>query len=136
MIKKKTILAAAALVMSLVFCSCAGPAEINRNESATDEALLGGWEIVPHEAAELPADVQTAFDKASGTLDDGEYTPVSLMATQVVAGMNYCILCQITPNGSAQSKWALVYIYADLEGNATVTNVYDLYIAQHSTPKE
>lgn len=133
--KKKTILTIAMLVFSLVFCSCSNPADTSRNESATGESLLGGWEIAPHEAVELPADAQAAFDKASENLDDGEYTPVSLMATQVVAGMNYCILCQITPNDSSQSKWSLVYIYADLQGNATVTNVYDLYIAQYSQPQ-
>ena len=55
------------------------------------------------------------------------------MATQVVAGMNYCILHQVTPNDSSQQKWSLVYIYADLQGNAEVTNVYDLYIAKHSS---
>ena len=87
------------------------------------EPLLGGWENYLHEAAELPADAQAAFDKAAA-----EFTPVALLSTQLVAGMNYCILCQ-TPEGT----WALVYIYADLEGNAEVTNVYELYIERHST---
>ena len=72
----------------------------------------------------------------SEDLDGAEYTPVALMATQVVAGMNYCILCQITPVApDAEPTWALVYIYADLQGNAEIMNVYELYIAQHSTPK-
>ena len=49
--------------------------------------------------------------------------------------MNYCILCQITPVvPDAVPTWALVYIYADLQGNAEITNVYDLYIDRHSTP--
>ena len=35
-----------------------------------------------------------------------------------------------------QPAWALVYIYADLEGNAEILNVYELYIDQHAHPVE
>ncbi|MBR3504841.1 MAG: hypothetical protein IKO07_11470 [Clostridia bacterium] len=105
--------------------------------SAIAEPLDGGWENVPHESVELPEDAQAAFDKALDGLVGAEYVPVALMSTQVVAGMNYCILCQITPVvPDAASTWALVYIYADLEGNAEITNVYELYIDRHSTPAE
>ena len=70
-------------------------------------------------------------------LDGADYTPAALLATQIVAGKNYCILCQITPVvPEPVTKWALVYIFADLEGNAEVTNVYELYIDRHSTPAE
>ena len=59
------------------------------------------------------------------------------MSTQVVAGMNYCILCQITPVvPNATPTWSLVYIYADAKGNAGITNVYDLYIDRHASPAE
>lgn len=97
--------------------------------------MPGGWEIIPHEAGKLPEDAQDAFDKATQELSDAEYIPVALMATQLVAGMNYCILCQITSYfPDAKTSWALVYIYADLEGHAEITNVYELYIPLHSTP--
>ena len=114
-------------------------AQMAETETQLPEAgprMVGGWTIVPHEAEELPEHAQAAFDKATEDLDGAEYTPVALMATQVVAGMNYCILCQITPVvPDAEPTWALVYIYADLQGNAEIMNVYELYIAQHSTPK-
>ena len=114
-------------------------AEASEGEPQVPEGrprMVGGWYIVPHEAEELPEDAQAAFEKATKDLDGAEYTPVALMATQVVAGVNYCILCQITPAvPDAEPAWALVYIYADLQGNAKITNVYELYIAQHSTPK-
>ena len=113
-----------------------GLAETETRLSEDRPRMVGGWNIVPHEAEELPEDAQAAFDKATEDLDGAEYTPVALMATQVVAGMNYCILCQITPVvPDAEPTWALVYIYADLQGNAEIMNVYELYIAQHSTPK-
>ena len=103
-------------------------------ESANAEPVTGGWESIPHEAVELPQDAQAAFDKAVEGLVGAEYVPIALMSTQVVAGTNYCILCQtaaVVPN--AAPTWALVYIYADLDGNAEITNVYELYIDRHST---
>ena len=113
-----------------------GLAETETRLSEDKPRMVGGWNIVPHEAEELPENAQAAFDKATEDLDGAEYTPVALMATQVVAGMNYCILCQITPVvPDAEPTWALVYIYADLQGDAEIMNVYELYIAQHSTPK-
>ena len=106
-------------------------------ETTNAEAMTGGWENVPHETAELPADAQAAFDKAVEGLVGAEYVPVALLSTQVVAGTNYCILCQITPVApNATPTWALVYIYADLDGNAEITNVYELYIDRHSTPAD
>ena len=106
-------------------------------ETTNAEAMTGGWENVPHEIAELPADAQAAFDKAVEGLVGAEYVPVALLSTQVVAGTNYCILCQITPVApNATPTWALVYIYADLDGNAEITNVYELYIDRHSTPAD
>ena len=123
---KKVVSILAALVLLLTVSA-----------AAAEGMLLGGWEIVESEAGELPEEVQKAFDKALDGLVGALYVPVKLLAQQVVAGMNYCILCQITPVvPDASPTWALVYIYADLEGNATLSNVYDLYIAMHSQREE
>ena len=95
--------------------------------------LAGGWENVTAEAAVLPEEAQIAFDKATEKLAGASYTPVALLSTQVVAGRNYCILCQIMPvTADPAPSWALVYIYADLDGNAQITNVYELYIDRHA----
>ena len=132
--KKKTAIYAGIIVLSLVLCACKGQEKAAGEPSS--EALLGGWEMADNEAGELPEDPQKAFDAAKDKLSDGEYTPVSLLATQVVAGKNYCILCQVKPKDATEQKWTLVYIYADLQENAEIMNTYDLYIAQHSMPKE
>ena len=134
--KKKAAIYAVIAVLSVVLCGCKGQADTAEDTPVAD-TLLGGWEMVSHDAEELPEDAQEAFDKAKKDLTDGEYTPVSLLAIQLVAGTNYCILCQVTPDDAAsEQKWTLVYIYADLQGNAEIMNTYDLYIAQHSMPKE
>ena len=106
--------------------------------SVNAETMAGGWTpVIQGEAGKLPEDAQAAFDKALEQLDGANYTPVALLSTQVVAGTNYCILCQITPVvPDPVPTWALVYIYADLQGNAEIMNVYELYIGQHAYPEE
>lgn len=124
---KITIIRIVAIALMMALCAA----------FALAEPLDGGWQNVPCEAAELPEDAQAAFDKALDGLVGAEYTPVALLSRQVVAGMNYCILCQITPVvPDATPTWALVYIYADLQGNAEITNVYDLYVDRHSAPTD
>ena len=126
------------VLMALVLTLCA---------SAFAEMTVGGWEIAPAQSAILTEEAQpepmmtdeaaVAFLKATEALDGADYTPVALLATQVVAGTNYCILCQITPVvPDPVPTWALVYIYADLEGNAEILNVYELYIDRHAYPEE
>lgn len=123
---KKKVLSMVLLVLVLTACAVSAQAEMK----------VGGWEMVQAEAAPLPEEAQAAFDKAMEQLVGAEYTPVALLATQVVAGANYCILCQVTPVvPDPVPVWALVYIYADPEGNAQILNVYDLYIDRHAFPE-
>ena len=112
------------LILALTTCALAEP-------------ITGGWEIPVYEPAALPEDAQSAFDAALDGLVGAEYAPVALMGTQLVAGTNYCILCQITPVvPDAVPGWALVYIYADLEGNAEITNIVDLDVPGLWNPAE
>ena len=67
------------------------------------EPLLGGWE-------DAAAEDLTSSITAEGV------TPVAVLASQVVSGMNYC--CLVCDNGS----WNLVYVYQDLQGGAEITN--------------
>lgn len=130
--RKKAVICAGLMLLSVMLCSIFCLAD-----TAQTEPLSGGWEIIKHEAEELPEDAQAAFDKATENIEGAEYTSVALMATQIVAGTNYCILCQITPDKTdAKPKWSLVYIYADLQGNAEIMNEYELYIERHSMPGE
>ena len=53
------------------------------------------------------------------------YNPVALLGTQVVAGTNYAVLSKASEINQG-SKWVIIYLYQDLEGNATVLSVTDL----------
>ena len=84
----------------------------------------GSWS--ENAALEVTDDAKKALEKACETLTGAEYTPVALLATQVVAGTNYSILCEskaTVPN--AETGYVIVTVYADLEGNAEITETYE-----------
>ena len=91
------------------------------------ESMAGGWNLP--EDNTVTSDVQAVFEKATSELVGCSYEPVAVLGTQVVAGINYVILAKITPvYPGAEAHYALVYIYADLTGNATVTSIADFSI--------
>lgn len=102
---------------------------------AIAETLAGGWEVISQEEGKIPEEAKAALEKAQETLLGASYKPLALLGTQLVAGTNYCILCEISPVvPNPVPHFALVYVYADLEGNATITNIADLDIAGLSQP--
>ena len=93
--------------------------------------LLGGWDFSSDTAATLPEDVQEAFDIAVVThkLLGVDYVPVAYLGSQVVAGTNYAILCRKTAITSApESTLAVLIIYKDLEGDATILHVNEFAV--------
>ena len=86
--------------------------------------LVGAWESWTGNPLEIPDDVKAAFDKAMEGLVGCTYEPIAILGSQVVSGMNYCRLCRLTPVvPDAESTFALVYLYVDLENNASITRV-------------
>ena len=93
-------------------------------EEETMVRLAGGWSAVTGDTS-LSANsaAKSAFEKATEALCGMEYEPIAVLATQVVAGKNYCILCRgraTVPD--AQPVIQLVYIYENLQGKAELTN--------------
>lgn len=91
---------------------------------SADEDIVGGWtEIDPPEMTE---EARMVFKKACETLTGAEYTPLALLATQVVAGTNYRIICESKPSvPSSESGYVIVTVYADLGGNAEITDTME-----------
>ena len=85
--------------------------------------LSGGWEVSEDEFLTVKARV--LFEKAMADYDGAKCEPVTLLATQVVAGTNYCYLCR-TDGDSETSPYQLVYIWEDLSGNAQVLEVQNI----------
>ena len=97
------------------------PAASEQEEQApvNNEQAVGGWQIPA--SLEVTAEAKKAFDEAIGKLDGFGYEPVELIATQVVAGTNYCLLCRSTVTAhSGPFDYAIVYINVNQIGRAHV----------------
>lgn len=84
--------------------------------------LAGGWSVPESEQEGLEA-----FDKAAESLLGVDYAPVRVLGRQVVAGVNYRLLCQaraVAPG--APAYYCLMTVYRDLNGNASVTEIAEL----------
>ena len=94
---------------------------------AASAAGVGGWEAADTPALKIPEAALAAFDKAMEKLVGVDYAPVALLATQPVAGTNYCLLCAsraVAPD--AESGYSLVYVYRDLSGGAEILDIEGL----------
>lgn len=78
----------------------------------------GGWSVWrPEDGAALPEDVQSIVDKAIAGAKLN-LSPIALLATQVVAGVNYKVLCA----GNNNALYVLD-VYSPLTGNPVVLNL-------------
>ena len=95
-------------------------------DAPTDEPIDGPISGGYTEAASpvVTDKIRALVEKATMELDGATYTPVAYVASQVVAGTNHLVLCTITPVApGAVSRYALITIYDDLNGNDEITNV-------------
>lgn len=91
--------------------------------------VSGGWSIT--DDTSITPEAQEVFDQAMESFTGVGYEPVDLLATQVVAGTNYCFLCRgtvIVPD--AAPEYYYVYIYEDLEGNAELLDIQKIAIGE------
>ena len=87
--------------------------------------MAGGWQVAYE--PELTDETKAIFAKALDGLVGVDYEPIACLGTQVVAGTNYCFLAKATVvYPGAQPTYVLVYVYQDLEGNATIMNFADM----------
>lgn len=97
----------------------------------TEKNLAGGWTITEDAgSASMPDYAQAAFDKAVASFDGNKLEPMALLGTQVVSGTNYAFLCRSTMvTEEPVSNLQVVTVYADLNENASITNICTLDIA-------
>ena len=95
----------------------------NGGDKLQTTPLAGGWHV-PSETTSiaLPKDAKTAFNSGILSFSGNDIEPMALLATQVVAGTNYAILCKVTPMAqNAVSSIQVLIIYSDTQKNASVT---------------
>ena len=89
--------------------------------------IAGGWSVNDEAQVTITDDEAAIFDAAIEGLLGVTYTPVAVLATQLVAGTNYAFLCTgttVIPNATPQ--WYVVTVYVDLQGNAAVISIEDI----------
>ena len=92
-----------------------------------ETTLAGGWSVAEDHA--LTDEMKTMAEKALSDVAGMKYTPIAYIASQVVAGTNYCILCRGRASVQEIDQvpfYAMMYIYQDLEGNAEILDIDDL----------
>lgn len=93
--------------------------------SGMAEAMMpGGWATA--ESLTVTDEIREAFDKAAAELDGSLLEPVAVLGMQVVAGMNYRILCNCTPVvPDPVAHPVVVTLYAGIDGTAEFTDIAD-----------
>ena len=87
--------------------------------------MMGGWQQA--DTPEVTDEIAEAFSKAAEKLLGVDYEPVAVLSRQVVAGTNYCILCEskvVAPD--TETEYCFVYLYVDLEGNSEITDIVNV----------
>lgn len=108
------------------------PSDIYTTDESSDSCIVGGWAVVSEEKGTIPDDAQKAFTKALEGYVGVGYTPVALLATQVVSGMNYRLLCAgtpVTPNGVTELY--VVDVYEDTSGKAEITDAQKVLLTEY-----
>lgn len=90
--------------------------------------IAGGWSYAEDPAVE--GKVSEVVGKATGKLLGAEYESIAYIGSQVVAGMNHAVLCRVTAvSPDAESGYALVYIYEDLNGGVEVLEINEITLS-------
>lgn len=116
---------AAMVAMTIGVTASVYTAPVMNPVTSQETELVGGW-TQPASPA-ITKEAQAAFDEAMEGFTGVGYKPVELLGTQVVAGTNYRFLCdaQVVYPG-AEPYQAMVTIYEDLDGNASILDITDL----------
>ena len=97
--------------------------------------LMGGWSVT--ESSEVPQEAADALNKAMENFVGSTIEPVALLGTQVVAGINYCLLCRISPVvPNPVPHYALVWVYSGVDGSAQILEIQDISIVLPETTAE
>ena len=113
------------------------PGDIELPEIGADEPVVGGWTIIGEGKAQLPEEAEQAFKTVTEKLLGADYVPVAYLGSQVVAGMNYAILCTRTlVTANPVTDLAVLTVYVDLTGSAELLNISDFNIGDYAQAED
>ena len=124
--KKMLMITFVLLTLVMLMCNIQALAEETADEVIDlGDIRMGGWSLSENPA--MTEKDMERFDKAMEGLVGVGYTPMLCLGTQIVSGTNYCYLCRaqvVYPD--AEPYYALVYIYEDLSGQASILDIQTL----------
>ena len=97
--------------------------------------MVGGWTI-PESLGDtdLTDEEVELFKKAASAQAGMNFEPIAILATQVVAGQNLAYLCRDTLDvQNAAPEWDIVVVYSDPQGEASITSVTPIDLADIKT---
>ena len=88
---------------------------------------VGGWQSSEGFSQQLSEDEITRFSKAVEGLVGVGYTPIQVIATQLVNGTNYAYLAQgTTITANPKKSFYIVKVYEDSKGNVELTSAMEI----------
>ena len=127
--KKAMLAVIVAVVLSLGAAvpafAATSPLEVASAETdMSTQVATGGWTVNEKTGTYVTAAQKKLFKKATAELTGVTYTPVIVMAKQVVAGTNYAYFCKAeTVTASKSVSWKVVIVNKPLSGKPSVLKV-------------
>ncbi len=85
--------------------------------------LMGGWQQFDYESVDMSK--YGMIDMLLDMLSEGKYRSVAILSTQIVSGVNICLLCTRTDENGTEG-YSFVYAYMSLDGlSAEITDSID-----------
>lgn len=107
--------------------STPAPEKTEEPSTPSSQEVVGGWEATDVCVTKLSEEEQAIFDKALEGLVGVGYTPVQVLATQLVSGTNYAYLAVgETVTATPEKNYYVITVYADLNGGAELTNIHKI----------
>ena len=125
--KKLMAILLAAMMMLTLALPVLAEGSSSEETASLGGTTVGGWTVYSEDPTAIPDEVKECFDKALDGLVGCTYDPIALLATQVVSGTNYCLLCRctvVTPD--APECFVLMYLYKNLEGECSILSIQDV----------
>lgn len=105
------------------------PGSAVEDNTESEAPVLGGWKDA--EDGTITDELKEIFDKAMEGYTGMGFTPIQLLATQLVSGTNYKFLCEATSvTAEPVTSEKIVTVYQDLQGNCKIIEVEDYEPAQ------
>lgn len=129
--------------LAVLTAGCTGKQQTGENDVNNEQlAIPGGWTVNSEANADLTEKEIAVFEQATETMTGVGYTPVAVVAEQIVSGTNRAYLCTgtvVTPG--AEPEWYVLTVYEPLEGSPEIIgtikmDIENIYILEDVNTQE